>query len=127
MVKYSYLRKIMKIEYNQEDVRQRVMEIIDAGKYKTTREFATSVGIDCSNLYKMLKGQQNFTKATMMVICEATGVNLQWLAYGKGESQIQCDANLDDVTLLRIEKARLEERVQCLENEKAFLQRMLEK
>lgn len=117
----------MKIEYNQEDVRRRVMEIIDAGKYKTTREFATSVGIDCSNLYKMLKGQQNFTKATMMVICEATGVNLQWLAYGKGESQIQCDANLDDVTLLLIEKARLEERVQCLENEKAFLQRMLEK
>lgn len=79
----------MKIEYNQEDVRQRVYEIMDAGKYKTTRAFATSVGIDCSNLYKMLKGQQNFTKATMMVICEATGVNLQWLAYGKGESQIQ--------------------------------------
>lgn len=117
----------MKIEYNQEDVRRRVMEIIDAGKYKTTREFAISVGVDCSNLYKMLKGQHNFTKATMMVICEATGVNLQWLAYGKGESRIQCDANLDDETLLRIEKARLEERVQCLENEKAFLQRMLEK
>lgn len=112
----------MKIEYNQEDIRRRVFEIMDAGKYKTTRAFATSVGIDCSNLYKMLKGQLNFTKATMMVICEATGVNLQWLAYGKGESQIQ-----SDVTLLRIEKARLEERVQCLENEKAFLQRMLEK
>ena len=34
---------------------------------------------------------------------------------------------IDDATQLRIEKARLEERVQCLENEKAFLQRMLEK
>lgn len=117
----------MKIEYNQEDVRRRVFEIMDAGKYKTTRVFATSVGLDCSNLCKMLKGQQNITKATMMVICDATGVNLQWLAYGSGEMLNEGDANLSDVTLLRIEKARLEERVRCLENEKAFLQRMLEK
>lgn len=117
----------MKIEYNQEDVRQRVLKIIDAGKYKSTRAFASSVGVDCSNLNKMLKGQQNFTKATMMTICEATGVNLQWLAYGKGESQIPDETGLNDITLLRIEKARLEERVQCLENEKAFLQKMLVK
>lgn len=113
----------MKIEYNQEDVRRRVAKIIELGNYKSTRSFSADVGLDCSNLSKMLKGQSNFTKAAMMAICGKLNIDLQWLAYGKGIEPIMI--HLDDATQLRIEKARLEERVQCLENEKAFLQKML--
>ena len=116
----------MKIEYNQEEVRQRVEKVIELGNYKSTRSFSIDVGLDCSNLSKMLRGKQNFTKAAMMAICSNLKVDLQWLAYGKGDAPVMI-GQIDDATKLRIEKARLEERVQCLENEKAFLQRMLEK
>lgn len=114
----------MKIEYNQEEVRQRVAKIIELGNYKSIRSFSTDVGLDCSNLSKMLKGKSNFTKAAMMSISAKMNVGLQWLAYGKGETPTVI-GQLNDATQLRIEKARLEERVQCLENERAFLQKML--
>ena len=116
----------MKIEYNQEEVRQRVAKVIELGNYKSTRSFSIDVGLACSNLSKMLRCKQNFTKAAMMAICSNLKVDLQWLAYGKGDAPVMI-GQIDDATQLRIEKARLEERVQCLENEKAFLQRMLEK
>lgn len=116
----------MKIEYNQEEVRRRVAKVIELGKYKSARSFSIDVGLDYSNLSKMLKGKCNFTKAAMMAICSNLKVDLQWLAYGKGDAPVMI-GQIDDATQLRIEKARLEERVQCLENEKAFLQRMLEK
>lgn len=116
----------MKIVYNQNEVRQRVAKIIELGKYKSTRSFAADVGLDCSNLSKMIRGRQNFTKAAMMAICEKMNIDLQWLAYGKGDTPVLIEP-LDEATRLRIEKARLEERVRCLENEKLFLQKVLVK
>ena len=62
----------------------------------------------------------------MMAICSNLKVDLQWLAYRKDDAPVMI-GQIDDATQLRSENARLEERVQCLENEKAFLQRMLEK
>ena len=76
MVKYIYFVEIMKITYNQEEVRQRVAKVIELGKYKSTRSFSIDVGIDCSNLSKMLRGKQNFTKAAMMAICSNLKVDL---------------------------------------------------
>ena len=44
----------MKIEYNQEEVRQRVAKVTELGKYKSTRSLSIDVGLDCSMLSKML-------------------------------------------------------------------------
>jgi hypothetical protein len=35
----------MKIEYNQEEVRQRVAKVIELGNYKSTRSFSIDVGL----------------------------------------------------------------------------------
>lgn len=120
-------------KYNQEEIRDRVQELYNEADSKSMRAFCNKIGLNQSNLSKKLSGSQNFTKRDLMLICKALQVNLVWLSYGKGDkSCVSVQSSVSDLitdenTKLRIEKARLEERVLCLENEKAFLQKMLVK
>ena len=54
----------------------------------------------------------------MMAICSNLKVDLQWLAYGKGDAPVMI-GQIDDATQLRIERQDSKNE-QCLENEKHF-------
>lgn len=117
----------------QDEIITRVKELmVDKGS-RSVLSFAKCVGIDCSNLSKKLKGLSNFTERDLILISRSLHVNLMWLTFGKGDKYCSShhsyvsDMITDENVKLRIEKARLEERVQCLESEKVFLQQMLSK
>lgn len=120
-------------KYNQEEIRERVQKLYNEADSKSMRAFCDKIGLNQSNLSKKLSGSQNFTKRDLMLICKALKVNLIWLSYGKGEKSCASvqdsvsDLITDENTKLRIDVARLEEKVKCLENENAFYKKMLVK
>ncbi len=122
----------MKTYDNDTEIASRIRDLISELRYRSVLAFSNDVGIDCSNLSKKLKGLSSFTERDIIAISYALGVSKTWLACGTGDKYLSTGAsedgeNLDCYTKLRIDKARLEERVKCLEHEKVFLQRMLDK
>ena len=69
---------------NNQDVLQRVTSLVDSFEYNSRSDFAKVVGLDPSGFRKKLKGDGAFTKMDINRICGATGINEEWLAYGKG-------------------------------------------
>ena len=69
---------------NNQDVLQRVTSLVDSFEYNSRSAFAKVVGLDPSGFRKKLKGEGVFTKMDINRICGATGINEEWLAYGKG-------------------------------------------
>lgn len=51
----------------------------------TPGELAKLMGKESSTVYRILNGESTPTKTTLKAIADATGANLQWLLYGKGE------------------------------------------
>jgi len=122
----------MKTYDNQKKIAGRIQDLMSELRYRSVRAFANDVGIDCSNLAKKLKGISPFTERDINAVSYALGVSKTWLSSGVGNRYSTAkpseeEEKLDCYTKLRIDKARLEEKVKCLENEKAFLQRMLDK
>lgn len=122
----------MKTYDNQKEIASRIQDLMTELKYRSVRAFANDVGIDCSNLTKKLKGISVFTERDILAVSYGLDVSKNWLVSGVGDKYMStntsgADDKLDDYTKLRIDKAKLEERVKCLEDEKAFLQRMLDK
>lgn len=122
----------MKNYNNQEEIVGRIQDLMGELRYRSVRAFANDVGVDCSNLAKKLKGISPFTERDINAISYALNVSKTWLSSGIGSRYLTVkpfeeDEKLDCYTKLQIDKARLEEKVKCLENEKLFLQRMLDK
>lgn len=66
------------------DMVSRLNEYMDVKGLNPT-SFAREVGIDPSNLKKMLKNEQTITNKTIAKIIGATGINRTWLMTGEGE------------------------------------------
>lgn len=118
--------------YNNTDIAARLEVLMDENGIRSVHALAKKVGLDCSNLLKKKKGIVPFTERDVMAISYGLKVCKPWLVFGEGDKYLPqsshvSDEMLDENTRLRIEKARLEERVKCLEKEKSFIQRMLDK
>ena len=70
----------------QECIAARIEELIELDLMDTRSNFARAVGIDASGLYKMLKGDMKITATTLKKIANTYGVNIDWLAYGIGDT-----------------------------------------
>lgn len=70
----------------QECIAARIEELIELDLMDTRSNFARAVGIDASGLYKMLKGDMKITTTTLKKIANTYGVNIDWLAYGIGDT-----------------------------------------
>lgn len=68
----------------ENDMVSRLNEYMDVKGLNPT-SFAREVGIDPSNLKKMLKNEQTITNKTIAKIIGATGINRTWLMTGEGE------------------------------------------
>ena len=51
----------------------------------TSNSFAVKVGLNSSNLSRKLRGKASIMPRDFKLICDATGVNREWLETGKGE------------------------------------------
>lgn len=51
----------------------------------TSNAFAAKVGLNSSNLSRKLRGKVSIMPRDYKLICDATGVNREWLETGKGE------------------------------------------
>lgn len=69
----------------QKEIAQRIEEFIDFEILDTPANFARTVGIDPSGLYKMLNGKMKITIATLKKISATYRVNMVWLTSGIGE------------------------------------------
>nr|DAO54724.1 MAG TPA: Repressor protein CI [Caudoviricetes sp.] len=71
---------------------ERIVNFIEYTAFVSNTEFANRVGIDPSNFWKMLKGEQTITINTLKKISAAYGLSLKWLATGEGEVYSPCGA-----------------------------------
>lgn len=68
----------------EEKIGQRLMKIrVDNGMKQ--KDFAEALGMSCSSVSRMEKGDFIPSKRTKMLICNKFGVNKEWLETGKGE------------------------------------------
>lgn len=86
MSKHCWNLKIKNMD--NQDVLQRVTSLVDSFEYNSRSDFAKVVGLDPSGFRKKLKGEGVFTKMDINRICGATGINEEWLAYGKGPMRV---------------------------------------
>lgn len=69
---------------NEGDIKAQLAEYMNLNGY-TVNSLAREVGIDPSNLNKMIKGEQKITDKTIAKIVKVLGLNREWLLTGKGE------------------------------------------
>ena len=69
---------------NESDIKAQLAEYMNLNGY-TVNSLAREVGIDPSNLNKMIKGEQKITDKTIAKIVKVLGLNREWLLTGKGE------------------------------------------
>jgi len=72
----------------KEDISLRINELILDSKL-TQEQFANKLGIDQSNLSKILKGQRTTGKNIQKVICSTFNVNPNWLDKGEGDKYLE--------------------------------------
>lgn len=73
----------MKNEFNQKDVMDRIMRL-QQDKGSSPTAFARLIGIDPANYSKKIKCKQPWTNLDINKICQALGLNKDWLITGEG-------------------------------------------
>lgn len=83
-------------------------------KNVSVNAFAEKVGIDQSNLHKMLKGKIPVSKKTIVAICVAYGLSQDWIISGSGEPY---DKNAQPATLQSVARITTRSNVEQIRRE----------
>lgn len=83
-------------------------------KNVSVNAFAEKVGIDQSNLHKMLKGKIPVSKKTIVAICVAYGLSQDWIISGSGEPY---DKNAQPATLQSVARITTRSNVEQVRRE----------
>lgn len=92
---YQTIKGKLKVINGMKDIAKRVKEVID-GVGMSPNSFATLVGVDPSNLAKMLKGEQKISAKTIAKISKATGVSEEWITTGEGTKNATIKSSRSD-------------------------------
>lgn len=72
------------ITVNDQDIANRLKEVIKEKRIKSTRAFALSIDVDPSYMAKVLKCERSITETTVDAIAEKYNILPDWLLWGKG-------------------------------------------
>lgn len=79
------------ITVNDQDIANRLKEVIKEKRIKSTRAFALSIDVDPSYMAKVLKCERSVTETTVKAIADKYSIRPDWLLWGKGEKYGQSE------------------------------------